>query len=74
MRGKKLFDHLLFDKLTSSTSDTTSDDKSTTSTTSVVSASMWDQEDNLIVSLMIASREPSIGITLVHLRNEKLIW
>ena len=38
------------------------------------SSSLWEQEDNQIMSLMLTSIEPSIGSTLLYLRTAKAIW
>ena len=76
--GNGLFDHVVFDKPTSpafaSYTNTTSSISLMTYTSSVVSTSLWNQEVNLIMSLMISSIEPCIGITLMHLSSAKAIW
>lgn len=76
---KRLCDHLLFDKpqYTSasikSSGNTTSFATFTTSASSAA-ASLWDQEDNLIISLIICSIGSSIGATLLHLWSAMVIW
>jgi hypothetical protein len=69
LRGKGLFNHLLYDKALSSASvsDTTSSDGSNIIPTTVASKSLWHQEDNLIMSLMLSSIKPNIGVSLMHL-------
>lgn len=69
LRGKGLFNHLLYDKASSSASisDTASSDGSNIIPTTVASTSLWHQEDNLIMSLVLSSIEPNIGVTLMHL-------
>ena len=65
---------ILYDKPSSSVSDTTSSDGSPTYTT-FASVNLWDQVDSLIMSLMLSSiefdtsliREGYLGTSTVHL-------
>jgi hypothetical protein len=73
LRGQGLSDHLSSNTPKSSSittafaRDMTSSDSSTTSITSAILEGLWDWEDNLIMSPMISSIDPSIGITLIDL-------
>lgn len=74
LRGKWLFD-LLYVKPSTSTyvSDATSLDDLSTFNISIISTNLWDQEDNLIMSLMLSSIKPNIGVNLMHLWSAKAI-